>query len=387
MQLSDTLIEHFSNIEDPRLHNHNFRHKLSDILIIALMGTICGADGWVEIERFGEAKKDWFSSFLELANGIPSHDTFGRVFAILDPKVFEESFLAWVNSLNIDLKNEVIALDGKTVRGSGNKRQCERPIHLVSAWAAKERMMLAQVKTEDKSNEITAIPKLLDLLEIKDSTVTIDAMGCQRAITKKILSKGAHYILNLKENQKTLYDDVENIFKKAEENKEKQYKKMLHLRRVKKLKGHGRVETRKYTLVSARDPLLFQIRWPGLQGIAKVDVTRTTQHEVERSTRYYLTDFNYEQIDQFIKGASSHWQIEIDLHWSLDVAFHEDHSQVHVGNAAENLSWLRRIALNLLKKEKTHKNGIACRRKSAGWDNEYLLKVLMADRELTTNES
>lgn len=257
MQLSETLIEHFSNIKDPRLHNHNFRHKLCDIFIIALMGTICGADGWMEIERFGEAKQDWFSTFLELPNGIPSHDTFGRIFAILDPKLFEECFLSWINSLTIDLTKEIIAVDGKTVRGSGNKRQGERAIHLVSAWAAKNRMMLAQVKTEDKSNEITAIPKLLDMVDIKGSTVTIDAMGCQKTIAKKILSKGADYILNLKENQKTLYDDVVSIFKKAEENKEKQYKKMLHLRRVKKIKAHGRVETRKYTLISARDPILF----------------------------------------------------------------------------------------------------------------------------------
>lgn len=382
MQLSETLIEHFSNIKDPRLHNHNFRHKLCDIFIIALMGTICGADGWMEIERFGEAKQDWFSTFLELPNGIPSHDTFGRIFAILDPKLFEECFLSWINSLTIDLTKEIIAVDGKTVRGSGNKRQGERAIHLVSAWAAKNRMMLAQVKTEDKSNEITAIPKLLDMVDIKGCTVTIDAMGCQKTIAKKILSKGADYILNLKENQKTLYDDVVSIFKKAEENKEKQYKKMLHLRRVKKIKAHGRVETRKYTLISARDPILFQIRWPGLGGIAKEEVTRTTNHEVERSTRYYLTTFKYEQIDQFIEGARHHWQIEIDLHWSLDVAFHEDHCQVHIGHAAENLAWLRRIALNLLKKEKTHKNGIACRRKSAGWDNQYLLKVIGADRDM-----
>ena len=179
MELAETFLKHFSEIEDFRIQNHNFRHKLSDIFIIAVLGSICGADGWVEIERFGKAKEDWLRTFLELPNGIPSHDTFGRVFSLLDPKIFENCFSNWLKSLPIDLTKEIIALDGKTLKGSGNKKRKEAALHLVSAWAAKNRMMLAQVKTRDKSNEITAIPELLKLIDVSHSVVTIDAMGCQ----------------------------------------------------------------------------------------------------------------------------------------------------------------------------------------------------------------
>jgi predicted transposase YbfD/YdcC len=382
MMLAGTFFEHFSDITDPRIHNHNFRHNIFDMLVIAVLATICGADGWVEIERFGQDKEEWLKTFLELPNGIPSHDTFGRLFAILEPQEFERCFSAWLQALNIDLKKEIIALDGKTVRGSGNKRQKEPALHLVSAWAAKNRMMLAQVKTEDKSNEITAIPKLLDMIDAKGSIITIDAMGCQKEIAQKIVKKEAGYVLCLKENQKTLYEDVKSIFARAEENKQKQYKKVLHRRKIEKIKAHSRVETRRYTLVSARDPLFFELRWPGLRGIGKIDITRTTNNRVEHSTRYFLTTLNYEDIDIFMEGVRKHWQIEIDLHWSLDVSFREDHCQVRLKNAAQNLALMRRIALNLLKQESTHKNGISCRRKSAGWDNKYLLKVLSADRHL-----
>lgn len=193
MDLANTVLEHFSDIPDFRLQNHNFRHKLLDILVIAVLGTICGADGWTEINNFAVAKQDWLGTFLELPHGIPSHDTLGRIFAVLDPAVFETAFLAWLDSLTLDLKKEVVAIDGKTVRGSGNKRKGDSPIHLVSAWAAKNRMMLAQVKTAEKSNEITAIPKLLKMLDVSGIIVTIDAMGCQTKIAKQICAQGADY--------------------------------------------------------------------------------------------------------------------------------------------------------------------------------------------------
>lgn len=384
MKLENTVLDHFKELTDPRLSTHrNFRHNLGDMLTIAILGTICGADGWAEIERFALAKEAWLKTFLELPNGIPSHDTFARVFALLDPERFEACFSEWISSLEIDLKNEIIALDGKTLRGSGNKRQKKNALHLVSAWATKNRLMLAQVKTMEKSNEITAIPELLDKLAIKDTTITIDAMGCQKAIAKQIIKKEADYVLSLKENQPTLYDDVNAIFLRAEEGEgKKKYKKMLHLRRVEKLHDHGRIETRRYTLISARDPLLFELRWPGLKSIGKVDIVRTTHHEVERSTRYFITSLNYEEIDKFKEAVRKHWHIEIDLHWSLDVGFREDLNQSHIGHSAHNLAIIRRIALNLLKQEKTHKNGMSCRRKTAGWDHSYLLRVLMADRHL-----
>lgn len=380
MRLADTFLEHFSDIKDPRIQNQNFRHNLSDILIIAILATICGADGWVEIERFAVAKQGWLHTFLELPHGIPSHDTFGRVFSLLEPQSFETCFAKWLESLTIDFKKEIIALDGKTIRGSGNKRQKEPAIHLVSAWAAKNRMMLAQVKTEEKSNEITAIPELLKMLDVENSVITIDAMGCQTKIAKQIRQQKADYVLALKENQKSLYDNVVSIFVLAESNKQKQYKNILHRRKIEKIKDHGRIETRRYTLVSARDPLLFELRWPGLKGLGKVEITRTINNEVTYSTRYFLTSLEYANIDLFMEAVRKHWQIEIDLHWSLDVSFKEDHSQIRIGHAAENAALIRRIALNLLKQEKSHKNGISCKRKTAGWDHQYLLKVLQADR-------
>jgi predicted transposase YbfD/YdcC len=376
MELEGSFLSHFKNLDDPRLNSHrNFRHNLSDIFIITILATICGADNWVEIERFGLAKQAWLETFLKLPNGIPSHDTFSRVFALLEPSRFETCFNQWVTSLDIDLTREIIALDGKTLRGSGNKRDNQPALHLVSAWATKNRLMLAQVKTAEKSNEITAIPELLNMMDIAGTIITIDAMGCQTDIAKQIIKQQADYVLSLKENQPTLYQDVCSIFACAEES-EKKYKNMLNLRRVEKIHDHGRVETRRYTLISARDPLLFELRWPGLKGIGKVEVIRTTNNQVERSTRYFITSLDYEKIDEFKEAVRKHWQIEIDLHWSLDVAFREDLNQCHIGHSAYNLAIIRRIALNLLKQEETHKNGIACRRKTAGWDHTYLLKVL-----------
>ena len=380
MKLENTFLEHFSDLKDPRLKSHrNFRYHLTDILVITVLATICGADNWVEIYKFGLAKESWLRTFLALPSGIPSPDTFAHVFARLDPVAFERCFAQWIASLSIDLKQEIIALDGKTVRGSGNKRQGHPPIHLVSAWATRNRMMLAQVKTAAKSNEITAIPQVLEMIDVTGATVTIDAMGCQTKIARQIIRQGANYVLSLKENQPTLYQAVCAIFALAEGG-EKKYKHMLHLRRVEKLHNHGRIETRRYTLISARKEAGFSVRFPGLKGIGKVDITRTTNDQVEYSTRYFVTSLNYEQINTFVKAVRQHWQIEVDLHWSLDVSFREDLNQSRMGHSAENLALVRRIALNLLKQESTHQHGISCRRKTAGWDHQYLLKVLTADQ-------
>ena len=382
MDLSNTFLEHFAPLEDPRLDNHNRRHEFYDILVITMLGTICGADTWTEICEFALAKIDWLKTFLTLPNGIPSHDTFGRIFSLINPETFEKCFCEWITSLSLDIKDEIISIDGKTLRGSHNRKHGQKALHLVSAWASNNRIMLGQVKTEEKSNEIEAIPRILKMIDVSNSIVTIDAMGCQKDIAKEIIKQGADYVLALKENQKTLYDDVNSIFARAEENKEKQYKKMLHLRRIEKIHDHGRVETRKYTLVSARDPLMFELRWPGLKGIGKLEVTRTTDNVVERSTRYFLTSLEYENIDKFMQAQRKHWNIEINLHWSLDVSFREDLNRVRIGHAAENLAIVRRIALNLLKQEQTHKRGISCRRKRAGWDNQYLMQVLCVNETI-----
>ena len=378
--LEESFFTHFDSLDDPRLDNHNRRHNLHDVLVIATLGTICGADTWTEICAFGEAKSDWLKTFLKLPNGIPSHDTFGRIFALLSAEKFEQCFRDWISSLTLDLSREVIAIDGKTLRGSHRRSNGIRPLHIVSAWASEHRLTLGQIKTEEKSNEITAIPQLLDKIDVKNSIITIDAMGCQKNISQKILAQEADYVLSLKANQQSLHKDISTIFEQAEE---KQYKKILHLRRIEKVHDHGRIETRKYTLLSARDPLLFELRWPGLRGIGKVDVTRTVNNQVERLTRYFITSLHYEQIGDFMKAVRSHWHIEINCHWSLDVSFREDDNRTRIGNAAENLAMIRRIALNLLKQETSNKRGITCKRKKAGWDNQYLMKVLSADNNIT----
>lgn len=385
MDLSKTFLKHFAELEDPRKENHSQKlHNFEDILIITILGAICGVDDWEELHVFGLAKEDWLKTFLKLPNGIPSPDTFSRVFSLIDPKAFETCFLSWIRSLEIDPKGEIIAIDGKTLRGSREGSTNKRPLHLVGAWAAKQNILLGQIKTEEKSNEIDAIPELLNLIDIEGATVTIDAMGCQKKIAEKIIEKNANYVLSLKQNQETLYHDVESIFKIGEE-KEKKYKKMLHLRRVEKVHDHGRAETRKYTLISARDPAAFILRWPGLNGIGKLEVTRTINNQVEHSVRYFLTTFQYEEIDKFKEAARQHWNIEIGLHWSLDVSFREDLNRCRKGHSAENLAIVRRIALNLLKQDKTKKCGIKCRRKAAGWDHSYLLQILSnCSSEITT---
>lgn len=378
MNLADTFFRHFVDLPDPRENNHNLRHSLRDILIITILGTICGCDNWVEICEFGQARVDWLKKFLELPNGIPSHDTFGRVFSLIDPIKFEACFSSWISSLSIDVINEIISIDGKTLRGSHNRDKGHKPLHLVSAWAARNQIMLGQVKTEEKSNEITAIPELLDLINIKGSIVTVDAMGCQKDIAKKIVEQGANYVLSLKENQPNLYQDVTSIFKLANECK---YKKILNQRKMEKIKNHGRVETRRYTLITARAQEMFGLRWPHLNGLGMLEVTRTVKNQVEKSKRFFITSLN-QDIDGFMQAVRQHWNIEINLHWSLDVSFKEDLNRVRIGHAAENLALIRRIALNLLKQEKSKKIGIAGRRKRAGWDNEYLLKVLTSDQAL-----
>lgn len=384
MNLSDTFLQHFEAIEDPRIDNHNRRHELVDIFVITILGTICGADGWNEIYDFAVAKKSWLGSFLALPNGIPSHDTFRRLFLLINPEEFEHAFLKWIASLSIDLDKRIIAIDGKTLRGSIDRKNNKRPIHLVSAWASDYKIMLGQIKTEEKSNEITAIPKLLNMIDVKDAIVTIDAMGCQKKITQKIIQQEADFILSLKDNQSTLFQDVKSIFAVATEG-EKKFKKMLHLCKVEKDRGHGRIERRRYTLLSPRTLTEFQARWPGMKAIGVVESTRTINEIKTPYIRFFITSLQYERIDDFVRGVRTHWDIENNLHWSLDISFNEDHSRVRAGHSSQNLAIVRRIALNLLKQEKTHKGGITRKRKSSGWDHQYLLTVLNGATQLTEN--
>lgn len=363
------LWEYFSVIQDPRVERTR-QHKLVDIIFIAICGTICGADDWVEIAEFGEAKKEWLKRFLELPNGIPSHDTFGRVFSMIDPKEFNRCFMEMISDMAEVIKGENISIDGKTIRHSYEPGKS--PIHMVSAWAGQNQMVLAQIKTEEKSNEITAIPKLLQLLEIHGCIVTIDAMGCQKEIAGSILEKKADYVLALKGNQGNLHEDVTLFLENA---KKTNFKEVKHKHISTLDKGHGRIEPRKYWITDEVDWLNERHQWPGLRSIGMVESTRQIKNKITTETRYYISSLPA-NVTRFSNAVRGHWGIENSLHWCLDIAFREDDSRVRKDHSPENLAVLRHIAINLLKNEKTSKVGIKAKRGKAGWNNAYLEKVL-----------
>jgi predicted transposase YbfD/YdcC len=373
------ILECFENLEDPRVE-HLCDHKLLDIVVLTICAVICGANYWTDEEMYGHAKESWLRGFLELTNGVPSHDTIGSVFARLDPNEFRTCFVEWVKTVNDLMGTQVVALDGKTVRRSHDKTLGRNAIHMVSAWATKSNLVLGQVKVDEKSNEITAIPTLLDMLELSGCIVTIDAMGCQKEIAQEILDKGADYVLAVKDNQPTLHRKIRELFGDGEETDDTDISHDIY---TKTEKGHGRIETRSCCVIDDPDCLFYlqgpkkEHWWPGLRTIIKIEATRRIGNEVSSQIRYYISSLSASA--KTLNGAiRSHWGVENGLHWVLDIAFREDESRVRKGNAAESFAILRHMALNLLKQEKTAKVGVQGKRLKAAWDNQYLLRLLAA---------
>jgi predicted transposase YbfD/YdcC len=368
--------DHFSRVRDPRVERTK-EHKLIDMIAIAICAVICGAEGWVDIELFGKSKLSWLKTFLELPNGIPSHDTFGRVFSRIDAQEFQSAFYEWVWAVNDIVQGQIINIDGKQLRGSKDKVLGKRAIYMVSAWAEANELVLGQRKVDEKSNEITAIPELLKMLALSGCIVTIDAIGTQTNIAKTIVEAEADYVLSVKENQGHLYEDISVLFAVDQEQNFK-YSSLEHAQITNK--DHGRIEVRECWSTSNPDYLnLIRGRqdWMGLQSIAMVVNTRILDGKETKRVRFYISSLP-SQAERILEIVRKHWSIENDLHWVLDVAFNEDHSRVRKDQAPENFAVLRHIALHLLKHEKTAKGGIHAKQLQAGWKQDYLLKVLAA---------
>jgi predicted transposase YbfD/YdcC len=357
-------LKYFSELRDPRVERTR-EHLLGEILLLTIAAVLSGASSWNEIEGYAHAKREWLQSFLTLPGGIPSHDTFNRVFALLDPAELEKSFLSWVRSIAQLTAGEVVAIDGKSLRGSGAGGK-KAIVHMVSAWANTNNLVLGQQRVDEKSNEITAIPKLLSALELNGTIVTIDAMGCQKGIAQQIIDKQADYILAVKENQLHLLEDVRDSFQMLPSDSTAEQLDC----------GHGRVETRTCSALGDLSLVEQADDWPRLHSLVRIQAERyhKATGKTEREIRYYISSLRPEAA-RLNSAVRQHWGIENKLHWVLDVAFGEDASRKRAGNAAQNFSLINRIALNLLKHNTTSRLGMKGKRLKAGWDNHYLLQL------------
>ena len=370
IELKRLIMEEFlSVIEDPRVERTR-KHPLETIVVVALLSVICGADSFVAIERFARAKSAWLASFLDMSGGIPSHDTIGRVFAALDTKMLAQAFQKWTAVMATTSREKIIAIDGKTLRRSFKQAGDNAFVHMVSAWSASNGVVLGQVKTDEKSNEITAIPALLDMIDVKRALITIDAAGTQTAIAEKIVDKGGDYLLSVKANQPTLHDSVIEHFVGVG----KLYNKFEFAESEDH--AHGRDEIRRAWVSGATEEITSSERWSKLNTLIRIESTRTINDKTSVENRYYISSRKSLSAKQALESVRSHWSIENQLHWVLDVAFGEDDCRVRAGNAAANFSAVRQLALGLLKQRTETKVGIKNRRLMAGWDDSFLLRVI-----------
>ena len=363
---SRNLPDHFRELSDPRMQRTR-RHELVDILVIAICTLLCGGEGFNDMEDFGEAKKEWFRTFLALPNGIPTHDTFNRVLSALDPARFLDCFLSWTQSLRQAVSEEIVAMDGKALRRA---MQAGGIPYMVSAWAVRNGLVLGQVRVNEKSNEITAVPQLLRALDLAGCIVTLDAMGCQKRIAREIIEADAQYVLALKGNHELVHEEVRTYLNDAilHTPEELAYTETVE-------KDHGRLETRRYWQSERLAWFADRAKWEGLHSVGVVESVREIKGQVQTERRYFLSSLALDA-PRFARAVRSHWGVENQLHWVLDVQFGEDQSRARSGHAAENLATLRRLALNLLKHDTTKKRGIRGKQKNAGWDHRYLLHLL-----------
>ena len=363
------LIEHFSKLEDPRVER-NKKHELIDVIVLCVCAVLSGAEGWCDIEEFGRTKLDWLRRYVPLANGIPVDDTIARIISALSVSGFQECFLSWMEDVVKLSDGEIVALDGKTHRRSHDRKRGVKALHMVSAWACRNGVVLGQVKTDEKSNEITAVPQLLAKLELKGCIVTLDAMGCQRAIARQVKEGGGDYVLTLKRNQPELDREVREYFEVAEE---EDFDRPEIAHEATSEEGHGRIEHRSYFLSTDLSSLSGVEKWSGLKAIGMVESERHSGGRVSMERRYFITSLG--DVKLFQQAVRSHWGIENGLHWRLDVTFREDESRIRRGNGAHNIGMIRHVAMNLLKRDKTK---ISYRRKRirAAFDDDFRDKLL-----------